>query len=312
MKFLKVLLLSLLVSNLAIASSTRILDGQAITNAGALLTLPTTTDTLIGAATTNTLTNKTISGSANTLSNIASSSLASGFTLAVNQGGTGATTLTAHAVLIGEGTTTLGFAAPTQFLSLIGNASGDPSFQALALNQSTAVSGQLAVANGGTGAATLTQYGVLMGNGTSAVSVIGPSSNTGYVLTSTGASSAPTFQILPTSMPSLNGGSATPESLLAAGTVSLTSISYSNFVWIVGNGGPVTLTSTPSVTACTADGQTLTIEGTSGTNTVTLQDQANLASSGLSLNGNWVGALNSTLYLHCDITQGVWVETSRR
>ena len=45
-----------------------------IVNTGTL-TLPTTTDTLVGRATTDTLTNKTISGASNTLSNIANSSL---------------------------------------------------------------------------------------------------------------------------------------------------------------------------------------------------------------------------------------------
>jgi len=45
-----------------------------IVNSGTI-TLPTSTDTLVGRATTDTLTNKSISGSANTLSNIANSSL---------------------------------------------------------------------------------------------------------------------------------------------------------------------------------------------------------------------------------------------
>ena len=45
-----------------------------ISNTG-VLTLPTSTDTLIGRATTDTLTNKSISGSTNTISNIGNSAL---------------------------------------------------------------------------------------------------------------------------------------------------------------------------------------------------------------------------------------------
>ena len=112
--------------------------------------------------------------------------------------------------------------------------------------------------------------------------------------------------------PALNGGSGSAESVTAAGGVTLSSISYSNYVWIVGSGGAVTVTKTPSVTAGTADGQELRIIGTSATNTVTLQDQTNLASSGLSLNGNWVGGKDSVLTLHWDATQSLWIEDSRR
>jgi hypothetical protein len=49
----------------------------------------------------------------------------------------------------------------------------------------TAVTGTLPVANGGTGAATLTANNVLLGNGTSALQVVAPSTN-GNVLTSNG------------------------------------------------------------------------------------------------------------------------------
>jgi len=52
----------------------------------------------------------------------------------------------------------------------------------------------IAVANGGTGAVSLAQYEVLLGNGTSAVGTVSSSGTSGQVLTSNGAGSAPTWQ----------------------------------------------------------------------------------------------------------------------
>lgn len=106
-------------------------------------------------------------------------------------GGTGAATLTAHSVLVGEGTSPVAFVGPgaTAGVPLVSNGgSADPHF-------STAV-----VAGGGTGAVTLTNHGVLLGQGTSAV-VATSAGTASYVLTSNGASSDPTFQPAPTGAP---------------------------------------------------------------------------------------------------------------
>jgi len=80
---------------------------SSIVNVGTL-TLPTSTDTLVGRATTDTLTNKTISGSANTLSNIANASLTnSSVTIngtSISLGGSGTVTaVAANALTIGTG-----------------------------------------------------------------------------------------------------------------------------------------------------------------------------------------------------------------
>lgn len=58
----------------------------------------------------------------------------------------------------------------------------------------TQVKNILAVANGGSGAASFTAHKVLLGEGTSPFGTADPTSNSGYVLTSNGTSSDPTFQ----------------------------------------------------------------------------------------------------------------------
>ena len=67
----------------------------------------------------------------------------------------------------------------------------NPAWAQVAL--ATGVSGTLPVANGGTGATSLTDHFVLVGSGTGAVTPITPDTS-GYVLTSNGTGSDPTFQ----------------------------------------------------------------------------------------------------------------------
>jgi len=68
--------------------------------------------------------------------------------------------LTANGVIYAVNSTSVASTtAGSQYQSMIANATGAPTFQALALNQSAAVSGTLAVANGGTGTTTSTGTG---------------------------------------------------------------------------------------------------------------------------------------------------------
>lgn len=237
----------LLLSLSAQASTARVLDGATITNGAAVLTLPTTTDTIPGRATTDTLTNKTL-------------------TAPVLSG-----TVT--------GTYTLG---------------GTPTIP------SSALSGQTSVANGGTGASTLTSGSAVVGNGTSAVSLVAPGTS-GNVFTSNGStwtSAAPS-----STAPTVSGTGASPTAVTAVGGVTFTGTAYENYAFITGSGGAVTVTASPQVAAATNIGQRLTVYG--GANTVTLAD-----GTGLSLNGAWVGGTNSALVLVWNGT--VWSEAARR
>jgi hypothetical protein len=132
-------------------------------------------------------------------------------TVAVANGGTGATTFTANTVLLGNGAAAFQAVAPgasgnvltsngTTWSSSPPGAAGVStiSFGATGLTPSTATSGAvsvggtLVVANGGTGSATLAANSVLLGNGTAALQTVAPGAS-GNVLVSNGTtwSSAP-------------------------------------------------------------------------------------------------------------------------
>lgn len=80
---------------------------------------------------------------------------------------------------------------------------------------------------------------------------------------------------------------------------------------VVGNAGPFTLTSTPSISAGTADGQRLLIKGTNAVNTITLQDEATLAGTTLQLGAaTRVLGLHSQIELSWDDASNCWSEVS--
>lgn len=80
-------------------------------------------------------------------------------------------------------------------------------------------------------------------------------------------------------------------------------------IYVAGSGTPITITATPSVTAGLSDGQLLYLRGNHATNTITLQDEGTLASSGLKL-GAATRLINrsNTLLLQWDANQSRWVE----
>lgn len=102
-------------------------------------------------------------------------------TVAVANGGTGAATLTDGSVLLGAGTGAVEFASPGNAGGVLVSAGAgvNPTFTNVDLADADAVgSTVLAVANGGTGLATLTTGNIIVGEGTSDVSFLAPTANT--------------------------------------------------------------------------------------------------------------------------------------
>lgn len=97
------------------------------------------------------------------------------------------------------------------------------------------------------------------------------------------------------------------QSLLAATAIS----PNAGKVRVVGNGGAVTLTATPTITSPVDDGQLLLVMGTSDANTVTLQDEASLAGTKLQLGAatRLLGAGDHIL-LSWDATNSFWYEVA--
>lgn len=106
-------------------------------------------------------------------------------TLSVAKGGTGVTTVSSGVVFAGPGS---GAAAAPSFRALV--AADIPS-----LDAGKITTGTIGVARGGTGAATFTTYGVLYGNGTSAIAAT-PSGTAAQILL--GGTTNPTWQAAPT------------------------------------------------------------------------------------------------------------------
>lgn len=125
------------------------------------------------------------------------------------------------------------------------------------LNSTTYLSGILNVALGGSGTGTLTANGVLLGNGTSSIGVAVVATS-GFVLTSTGTATAPTFQQA-TSLSSIAGLSVVANSSTASQIPSALT-GTTNQVLVVNPGGTglvfgqVNLSSTSAVTGSLTTG----------------------------------------------------------
>lgn len=103
------------------------------------------------------------------------------------------------------------------------------------------------------------------------------------------------------------------DQTMVAGTGITSAMILANpLVRVVGNSGDITITATPSI-AAGVDGQELTIQGTNDTDTVTFQDESNLAGSDLNLAGgvDFTVGRGDILRLLYDAGDAKWFEISR-
>jgi hypothetical protein len=197
------------------------------------------TGTVNGITLTGTVTTSGSLTLGGTLSGVSLTSQVTG-TLPVGNGGTGATTLTANGVLYGSGTSAIAATAVgTTGQVLVGNTGSAPTWSTLSgigvtsfsagttgLTPSSAttgvvtLAGTLGVANGGTGATTLTSGYLLKGNGTSAVSasvVYDTGTNVGIGTSAPGTSRLKVTTSSSGAAPSVNYDDIFVENSLSAG-----------------------------------------------------------------------------------------------
>lgn len=140
--------------------------------------------------------------------------------IGVASGGTGRATLTAHGVLLGEGTAAINqTSAGTSGQPLLsGGASADPNW------------GTLTPSFGGTGLTTITAHGVMIGEGTGNVTTVAPNATSGLALISQGASADPIYG-------NPTGALINVQRFTSSGTYTPTSGTNSVIVEIQGGGG---------------------------------------------------------------------------
>ena len=256
-----ILIIALLTQSSAWATAARVLDGATITNSGAVLTLPTTTDTMVGRATTDTLTNKT---------------------------------LTAPSI-----TSPTGITKSDVDLSNVDNTSDATKNAATATLTNKTLTAP--VINSPTGI-TKSDVGLSNVDNTSDAT---KNAATATLTNKTMDYNSNTFQNFPSAAPIVTGTRAAPTAITAAGGISFSGSNPENLAFIKGNAAPITVTASPQIAAGNVVGQILVLVARDATNTLTLSD-----GTGLSLNGAWIGGLDSSLTLNWDGTN--WSELNRR
>lgn len=176
----------------------------------------------------------------------------------------------------------------------------------------------LAVADGGTGASTAAGARTNLGLGTMAVQDAGAVAITGGSAVLTGGSltgvpvsgAAGSFTTLDASGVATLAGKLiySPTAVQSIGAAS-TILADAAKVKVVGNGGPVTVGTLPTLSNGTADGQVVEVFGTNSTNTVTVQDEGTLPGSKLRLGATTrVLGHGYSLRLSWDAGDALWYE----
>ena len=186
-------------------------------------------------------------------------------TLPVSKGGTGATTLPANQLVVGNGTAAVGAVANAEGV-LIGSADAAPAFGKV--NLASHVEGVLPVANGGFGTATHTEGAIVVGGAGNALAEVAPAAG---VLKSTGTGAPSYGQVnlaaeVSGTLPIANGGTGATDkagafaALAPAGATKGDVMYYDGTKWVAFAKGQE-----GQVLAVTADGLTWTNTLSGGT-----------------------------------------------
>lgn len=273
------LLITLMMSTVLYASADRYLDGKFITNGAALITLPTTTLDMSGmTAISGSNTGDVTIGTANGLS-LSGQALSLQASDATHNGALLATDFVIFSAKLTS--------ALTNTHIFVGNGSG--------VATDVAVSGDATLSN--TGALTIGAKKIQaskLDSGAALSGAVATADGSGGVSYSAPASVAP----------GLSGTDGSPTTVTAGGGVVFSGVAYDNFYFLTA-ASAITVSANPQISAATNVGQKLTITTKSASNTITLSD-----GTGLSLNGPFVGGLNSVLNVFWN--GSLWVEKSRR
>ena len=195
-------------------------------------------------------------------------------TLAVGQGGTGTSTAPNQwGVIFATSTSQYNSTAAGSADQVLksGGGTGVPSFGAINLASSNAVSNTLALSNGGLGTTTFTQNGVLYGNAATSILVTSASGAAGAILQTTTSGGVPSFSTTLPGTYSFSSSTAASSTTVAAvvfsGGIGVGSTSYLSDLYTVGTIFSATSATTVNIST-SASTKTINI-GTGGTSSHT-------------------------------------------